>query len=109
MEVPEKIFLCWSKSRSKKIAEAWGRLLPAIIANVNPVLSVEFRKGEKWSEQLREGLDDARTGIVFLTPENVDAPWIHFEAGRSRRRLEIAKATSSHTFMTSSREDYQGR
>ncbi len=81
MEIPYKIFLCWSKSRSKAIAEAWAKLLPEIIKGVQPILSTEFQKGKEWSKQLRQDLGEARTGIVFLTPENVDAPWIHFEAG----------------------------
>ena len=81
MEIPEKIFFCWSKSRSRAIAEAWAKLLPEIIQGVQPVLSTEFHKGREWSQELRRHLDEARTGIVFLTPENVDAPWIHFEAG----------------------------
>ncbi len=77
----DKIFLCWSKSRSRAIAEAWAKLLPELIQGVQPVLSTEFQKGKEWSRLLRRDLDQARAGIVFLTPENVDAPWIHFEAG----------------------------
>lgn len=80
MQIP-KIFLCWSKSRSKAIAVAWASLLPHIIKDVQPVLSTEFQKGKDWQKLLRQALNDARTGIVFLTPENVDAPWIHFEVG----------------------------
>src|SRR4029077_2327530 len=81
MGIPEKIFLCWSKTRSKRIAEGGARLLPQIIKGIQPIVSTEFRKGKEWSRLLRRDLDQARTGIVFLTPENVDAPWIHFEAG----------------------------
>jgi hypothetical protein len=81
MEISEKIFLCWSKRRSKAIAGAWDRLLPEIIKGVKTVLSTEFQKGKEWSKLLRRDLDEAKTGIVFLTPENVDTPWIHFEAG----------------------------
>jgi hypothetical protein len=104
MEIPEKVFLCWSKCRSKAIAEAWERLLPEIIQGVQPVLSTEFQKGKEWSKELRWDLDQARTGIVFLTPENVDAPWIHFEARVPwRRRWGIAMETCLRTFMGSIR------
>lgn len=81
MEAQDKIFLCWSKSRSKSIAAAWSKLLPQIIKGIQPIVSVEFQKGKEWARLLRRDLDEARTGIVFLTPENLDAPWIHFEAG----------------------------
>ena len=81
METPLKIFLCWSKSRSRSIATAWANLLPEIIDGVETIVSTQFQKGKEWSKLLRRDLDQATTGIVFLTPENVDAPWIHFEAG----------------------------
>src|SRR4051794_23685778 len=80
MRIP-KIFLCWSKLRSRVIAEAWAGMLPNIIKDVQPVLSTEFQKGTEWSRQLLRDLKQASTGIVFLTPENMQAPWIHFEAG----------------------------
>jgi hypothetical protein len=88
MEPNKKIFLCWSKSRSKAIAEKWASLLPKI-GDIQPILSTEFKKGQEWSAMLRKDLDQAKTGIVFLTPENVSSPWIHFEAGA------LAKAVGS--------------
>jgi len=70
MEPPKKIFLCWSKNRSKVIAEGWAKLLPEIVTG-KPILSTEFQKGREWSTTLRDDLNDAKTGIIFLTPENV--------------------------------------
>jgi hypothetical protein len=81
MKTTAKIFLCWSKRRSKSIAEAWARLLPLVIKDIQPIVSTEFQKGKDWPVLLRRDLTESRAGIVFLTPENVDAPWIHFEAG----------------------------
>ena len=81
METTEKIFLCWSKRRSGSIAAACAKMLPEIISGIQPIVSTEFQKGKEWSRLLRKDLGEARTGIVFLTPENVDSPWIHFEAG----------------------------
>ena len=80
MEPPKKVFLCWSKDRSKAIAEGWAKLLPEIVS-WKPILSTEFQKGREWSTTLRNDLNEAKTGIIFLTPENMAAPWIHFEAG----------------------------
>ena len=80
MEPLKKVFLCWSKDRSKAIAEGWAKLLPEIV-NGEPILSTEFQKGREWSTVLRKDLDEAKTGIVFITPENMASPWIHFEAG----------------------------
>jgi hypothetical protein len=80
MDPLKKVFLCWSKDRSEAIAQAWFTLLPEII-NCKPILSTEFQKGLEWSTALRNDLNEAKTGIVFLTPENATLPWIHFEAG----------------------------
>ena len=80
MARPKKIFFCWSKDRSKAIADAWEKLLPEIV-NAEPIRSTEFQKGREWYTTLRNDLNEAKMGIIFLTPENVAAPWIHFEAG----------------------------
>ena len=69
MEPPKKVFLCWSKNRSKVIAEGWAKLLPEIVTG-KPILSTEFQKGREWSTTLRNDLNDAKTWIIFLTPEN---------------------------------------
>ncbi len=86
----DKIFLCWSKSRSKAVAGAWAKLLPEIIQGITPILSTRFQKGKEWYRLLRRDLDEAKTGIVFLTPENLNSPWIHFEAGA------LATAVGNH-------------
>src|SRR5215472_5329868 len=46
MEPPKKVFLCWSKDRSKAIAEGWAKLLPEIVSG-KPILSTEFQKGRE--------------------------------------------------------------
>lgn len=74
------VFLCWSKARSREIAHAWESLLPTLV-DVRAVMSTEFTKGRDWWTALRQTLGAARTGVVFLTPENVSSPWLHYEAG----------------------------
>ncbi len=61
---------------------AW---LPEIIAGVEPALSLEFTKGEMWLPEISETIAGARAGLICLTPENLDSPWIHFEAGALAR------------------------
>jgi hypothetical protein len=41
----------------------------------------EIGKGERWSINLAKELESSNFGLVCLTPENVNAPWLHFEAG----------------------------
>ncbi|MCB1897375.1 MAG: hypothetical protein H6945_08190 [Zoogloeaceae bacterium] len=43
--------------------------------------SPEIAKGSLWFGQILEDLGHADAAIVCLTPENVNNPWMHFEAG----------------------------
>jgi len=76
-----KVFLCWSGDRSKAVAEALGHWIGQVIQAVEPWVSTETDKGARWRQEVGDHLEDARVGIVCLTPENLDATWIHFEAG----------------------------
>lgn len=44
-------------------------------------MSIDLKKGARWGPQIADHLERTRFGIVCLTPENVTAPWILFEAG----------------------------
>jgi len=37
--------------------------------------------GARWSSELSAALRDLQFGIICLTPDNLNEPWIHFEAG----------------------------
>jgi len=76
-----KVFLCWSGDRSKAVAEALGHWIGQVIQAVQPWISTQTDKGARWRQEVGDHLEEARVGIVCLTPENLDATWIHFEAG----------------------------
>ena len=76
-----KVFLCWSGDRSKAVAEFLGHWIGQVIQAVQPWISTQTDKGARWRQEVGDHLEDARVGIVCLTPENLDSPWIHFEAG----------------------------
>lgn len=77
-----KLFISWSGEFSKKVAERLSLWIPTIIQSVETFYSPDdIAKGENWSTQLDEALDACNFGIICLTPENIKAPWIHFEAG----------------------------
>jgi hypothetical protein len=42
---------------------------------------IDIEKGERWNAAVSKRLEESHIGIVCLTPENLTAPWIHFEAG----------------------------
>lgn len=77
-----RIFISWSGDTSKAVAQALREWIPNVIQAVRPWVSeVDLFPGERWSPTIAEKLEEIKSGIVCLTPENLNAPWIHFEAG----------------------------
>jgi hypothetical protein len=84
-----KVFISWSGEMSKSIAEALREWLPYVIQAVEPWLSTEdIDKGARWGSELAQQLEDARVGVICLTPGNLEEPWIHFEAGALSKTIE---------------------
>ena len=50
-------------------------------------VSDDIDKGATWFESIEDRLEKADAGIVCLTAENLNSPWMHFEAGALARRL----------------------
>ena len=77
-----KVFISWSGTRSKAVALALRGWLPKVIQAVKPWMSEEdIGAGARWADDLKQRLEDTRFGIICLTPDNLPAPWIYFEAG----------------------------
>lgn len=77
-----KVFISWSGEKSHKVATALHAWLPYVIQAVKPIMSSsDISKGDRWSEKLARRLENTQFGIVVLTPSNLKAPWLNFEAG----------------------------
>lgn len=71
------------------IAEALRSWLPKIINAVRPWLSsADIDKGARWSVDVARRLEQARVGIVCLTPANLHSDWILFEAGALSKTVQ---------------------
>jgi hypothetical protein len=80
--VPTKVFLGWSKTRSKEMGLALRTWLKMVIQAVDPWISEhDLEGGTRWNLELAAQLEECNFGIVCLTPENRESVWIHFEAG----------------------------
>lgn len=87
-----RVFLSWSKRRSQAIAEAWAVFLPDVLQVVETFLSSEdLQAGGRWTGDLADALGDMDHGIICITPENREEPWIHFEAGALSKKPGTAK------------------
>jgi len=77
-----KIFISWSGIRSKAIANILRDWIPEVIQGAQPWMSSkDLNAGARWGEDLSRQLNQTNIGIICITPENINAPWINFEAG----------------------------
>lgn len=77
-----KIFISWSGGTSKAVAEVFRNWLPCVIQNVDPYISSgDIEKGSQWLVSISAELNASNFGIICLTPSNIKAPWVNFEAG----------------------------
>lgn len=79
-----KVFVSWSKSASRGVAEAFAAWLPRVIQECVPFISSDTEKGDAWFDTIEKNLADARVGVLFLTHENKNAAWLNYEAGALR-------------------------
>ncbi len=84
-----RVFISFSKPKSKILAEALRDWLPCVLQAVDPFISESIDKGSAWPEGLDEKLGAADVGIFCLTSENLYQPWIHFEAGALYMKLGL--------------------
>jgi len=76
-----RVFISWSGDRSKAIADALHQWLPTIIQSIDPWMSEhDIDKGARSIPAISKELE-TQFGIICLTPENLNAPWLLFEAG----------------------------
>ena len=84
-----KVFISWSGSQSKELAEAIREWIPNVIQAVSPYFTPsDIEKGTRWSNDIAKELESSSIGILCITRENIRAPWIMFEAGALSKSLE---------------------
>lgn len=87
-----KVFISWSGERSKALASALREWLPGVIQAVKPFASQhDIDKGSRWSGELGKALESTKTGLLCVTSDNRNAPWLIFEAGVLSKELEGAR------------------
>ncbi len=83
-----KIFISWSGERSKKVAELLDDWIQCVIQAVDPWMSSkDIDRGALWFTEITDQLASTSIGIVCLTKENRNKPWILFESGALAKGL----------------------
>jgi len=84
-----RVFLSWSGPISRQVATALHDWIPLVIQDARPFISTgDIEKGKRWSDVIGDELNKASYGIICVTKENVDAPWLHFEAGAISKAID---------------------
>ena len=83
-----KAFLSWSGSKSHRMAKALADWLPCVVQAVDPwISSKDIDRGSIWFNEIFEQLKNTNFGIVLVTKENQDKPWLLFESGALSKGL----------------------
>lgn len=89
-----KIFLSWSGERSKAVATIFADWIRCVLQAAEPWISTrDIDRGAVWFSEIGDQLNDVSMGIVFLTRENKDRPWILFESGALYKGLDTRVCT----------------
>lgn len=82
-----KVFISWSGRRSHEVADVLSVWLKKVIQSADPWVSSDMERGVKWLAEIGKSLDSHSIGILCVTPGNVSAPWLNFEAGALSKQI----------------------
>lgn len=83
-----RVFLSCSGERSRAVASALHDWLPNLLQFVKPWVSdSDIHAGERWASVIAAELEQNHFGIICVTDENRNAPWLLFEAGALSKSL----------------------
>ncbi|OZI08243.1 hypothetical protein BWI93_10270 [Siphonobacter sp. BAB-5385] len=87
-----KVFISWSGERSRQVAELLDSWLQCVIQAVDPWVSTHgINSGSVWFLDILNKLSETSVGIICLTKENLNKPWILFEAGAIAKGLQASR------------------
>jgi hypothetical protein len=86
------VFICWSGELSGTLAEVVRQWLPQTLQFVRPHLSsADTKKSGQWASKVSAALKDSQIGILCLTRDNLNDPWVLFEAGALSENLDSSR------------------
>ncbi len=77
-----RLFLSWSMARSRAVGLALRPRIEHIVQNVDVfVSSADIYGGQEWWAEIKSNAQSCDAAFILVTPENLDRPWLNFEAG----------------------------
>ncbi len=82
------VFISWSGTLSKRIAYIVQDWIATTVQLAIPFVSdKDIDAGDRGLVEIEENLNKIRVGIICLTAENQNSPWLNFEAGALSKKL----------------------
>lgn len=85
-------------SRDAELAEAFGKLLKSVSAGMIKTFRSSDKKGnegidfgEEWYKRLMTALQSTSDVVCLFTERSIDRPWILFEAGVAKGKLNTGR------------------
>lgn len=87
------LFISWSGERSKKAAEGLRSLLEDTfhLPDGKVFMSSYIYPGENWAQRIGAELEQSDFGVLCLTQDNFQSPWLLFEAGAIAKKVGSAR------------------
>lgn len=86
------IFISWAGPQSKAVASLLHKWLPDVIQALRPFISHhDIDYGLRWLSEIGAKLNSSDYGIICVTPSNLAAPWLMFEAGALAKAMDQAR------------------
>lgn len=86
-----QVFISSSGEQSRRIGNAIRDWLPDVLQFVETWMSsADIGAGQRWGVEVGRVLEACKFGILCVTPENVAAPWLLFEAGALSKSVSDA-------------------
>jgi hypothetical protein len=87
-----KIFVSWSGSLSKEVAGIFSEWVKNVLQGATTWSSnADIDKGSIWFNEIAGSLADTTAGVLCLTRQNRNAPWVLFEAGALSKGLSSSR------------------
>ncbi len=87
-----KVFISWSGTLSHEIALIFKKWLRTVIQEIDSYVSSEdIDKGARWSQDIAKELEGSSYGVLCVTRENLNAPWLNFEAGALSKSMDKSR------------------
>ena len=93
------VFISWSGERSRNVAEVLKVWLKQVIQAVKLAMSAaDILAGAGWNREIAKHLSETKFGIICVTRENLEEPWLQVEAGALAKTVDEATFVCPYLF-----------